>query len=121
MNDKLPQVFMLYELLRFRRKLLQFSKHSAFAGLLRKPLQPHVWLGLTHNMLYELLRFKEMKLSQSHMLYELLRFKEMKLSQSHMLYELLRFLRKLSQFSKHSAFADLLRKPLQPHVWLGLK
>jgi len=55
------------------------------------------------------------------MLYELLRFKEMKLSQSHMLYELLRFLRKLSQFSKHSAFADLLRKPLQPHVWLGLK
>jgi hypothetical protein len=73
------------------------------------------------HMLYELLRFKEMKLSQSHMLYELLRFKEMKLSQSHMLYELLRFLRKLSQFSKHSAFADLLRKPLQPHVWLGLK
>ena len=90
--------------LRFLRKLSQFSKHSAFAGLLRKPLQPHVWLGLTHNMLYELLRFKEMKLSQSHMLYELLRF-----------------LRKLSQFSKHSAFADLLRKPLQPHVWLGLK
>ncbi len=91
-------------------QLTQFSKHSDSADLLRKSLLPHVWAGLKCSCFFVPTRTAASLEWNSliHLLFVIPKRIATLLSQ-------------LTQFSKHSDSADLLRKSLLPHVWAGLK